>query len=487
MFLFLILGIAMFFRFYELNGTPPGLYPDEAMNGSNALETNALGNPLINGKVFYPENNGREGLFINIQAFFLKGFLTSETFPTPWMLRIPSVLFGILTVLGIFFLGRELFREEGKQKALIIGLIAAFFLATSFWHINFSRIGFRAIMAPFFLTWGIWALLFALRKNKYWILALGAGAVYGLGMHSYIAYRATPLIILGILLLWIRKIGIKNILKISAWFILGALIVTLPLIFYFTENPQNFFGRTTQVSIFSSENPLGNFGTNIWKTATMFFSHGDENWRHNLSGAPQLFLPVALLFGFGLIATFFIGIKNEKRRFLLIPILWLIVGALPVVISSEGIPHALRAILMLPPALLLAAWCAIKIHEWLMRKNIHPRPCKVLGLLFFMAIATNAYYTYFILWAEAPQTKEAFVERYLNIARTMNALPKTIPKYVIVDAPGINVRNIPMSAQSIMFLTNSFTPQSQKERNIHYVLPHEGVMIPENAALFVIR
>jgi predicted membrane-bound mannosyltransferase len=62
--LFLIVSIALFLRTYHLTELPPGLYPDEAMNGDNtmhALHTGAW-------SVFYPENNGREGLFINIRV-----------------------------------------------------------------------------------------------------------------------------------------------------------------------------------------------------------------------------------------------------------------------------------------------------------------------------------------------------------------------------------------------------------------------------------
>jgi hypothetical protein len=33
-----ILIIAIFLRFYHFNTIPPGLYPDEAMDGNNAVE-----------------------------------------------------------------------------------------------------------------------------------------------------------------------------------------------------------------------------------------------------------------------------------------------------------------------------------------------------------------------------------------------------------------------------------------------------------------
>ena len=179
-----ILIIAGFLRLYKITTVPPGLYPDEAMNGNNALETLRTGD----FKVFYPENNGREGLFINIQAVFLKIFGVNE----PWVLRLPSAIFGILTVLGIYFLTKELFGKNSKPQApnnkqipnlnnqnskpfgnwkLEIGncevaLLASFLLATSFWHINFSRIGFRAIMAPLLLVWSLYFLLLAFRKLR---------------------------------------------------------------------------------------------------------------------------------------------------------------------------------------------------------------------------------------------------------------------------------------------------------------------------------
>ena len=107
--LVLIIIIAAYLRVANIESVPPGLYPDEAMNGNNALE--AL--DTHDFKVFYPENNGREGLFINIQAIFIS-FLGNE----PWVLRLPSVIFGILTVLGIYFLTKEFFCENPKSKIL---------------------------------------------------------------------------------------------------------------------------------------------------------------------------------------------------------------------------------------------------------------------------------------------------------------------------------------------------------------------------------
>src|SRR3989338_9660055 len=90
-----IIPLAVFFRFYQIDSFPPGLYPDEAMNGNNALSALEAGS----FKVFYPENNGREGLFINLQAISVGLFGNN-----PWSLRIVSAIIGTLTVIGLYLL-----------------------------------------------------------------------------------------------------------------------------------------------------------------------------------------------------------------------------------------------------------------------------------------------------------------------------------------------------------------------------------------------
>src|SRR3989344_7847114 len=177
-YLVIIFGLAVFFRFWDLGSAPPGLWSDEAMNGTNAIQALEGGQ----WKFYYPENFGREALFINIQALFVKA-LGHE----PWVLRFPSAIFGILTVLGVYLLTKEIFRDLPKKEIGFrlsspekLALFSAFLMATSFWHINFSRIGFRAIMAPLLLTWVIYLLLISFHKGKLLIPIL-AGFIYGLG------------------------------------------------------------------------------------------------------------------------------------------------------------------------------------------------------------------------------------------------------------------------------------------------------------------
>ncbi|MDO8443155.1 MAG: glycosyltransferase family 39 protein [bacterium] len=486
--LLIILIIASFFRLYNLSGTnsaPPGLYPDEAINGNNASEALNTGE----FKVFYPENNGREGLFINIQAVSIKIFGN-----TPLALRLPSAIIGILTVLGIYLFCAALFNNAS------IGLLSAFFTAISFWHINFSRIGFRAIMAPFFLVWALYLLISAIKRNDTvnkslnadhpsWLLAAFGGLAYGAGFYTYIAYRATPLLILIIFLVyWFKNNRRQEVLEVFRIFALFTFIAILPLAAYFVQNPQDFIGHASQLSISNSASPLKDLGGNILKTAGMFNFSGDTNWRHNFSGKPELYWPVGITFLFGI----FYGLKNllqkTNREFILL-FSWIIIAAIPVVISNEGMPHALRSILMIPPVFILAGAGAFKMYELLINKipgfyHRHDKLVKNAFILICALLITQAYNYYFVQWGNNPNVEYGFRQSYVDIGEMLNTLPKETMKYVVVEKSDVMVRGIPMPAQTVMFITDTFTIKKQAEKNIHYLLPGQEKDRSENNALF---
>ncbi len=487
-----ILIIASFFRLYNLKALPPGLYPDEAMNGNNAIE--ALDHK--DWKIFYPENNGREGLFINIQSLSVAAFGQK-----PWALRLPSAIFGILTVLGLYFLTKELFKNEP------LALLTAFLLATSFWHINFSRIGFRAIMAPFFLVWTLFFLMRAWRENKIpdspvpepkpklwdlnfniWLWTILAGLSYGLGFYSYIAYRATPLLFIVLTFLYYhentRRPKSINVWKIFAVFSAVTILVLVPLGIYFAKNPADFFGRTAQISVFASSSPWKDLGLNVLKTAGMFNFVGDGNWRHNIAGQPQLFGPVGMLFLLGLAFSVFKLRKLQACDWrLAIPLAWLAIAALPVVVSNEGMPHALRAIIMIPPIFILAAIGGLKVYELL--KKVIGNWSLVISSLLIIILIFQAYVAYFVTWGKNPNIAGAFNQNYVEIGSQLNALPKEMPKYVVVEAGGAIVHGIPMPAQTVMFLTNTFDVEKREEKNIVYLLPDQLNQIDPRQERFV--
>ncbi|MCL5733174.1 MAG: hypothetical protein M1334_00725 [Patescibacteria group bacterium] len=486
--LVVVIALTAFLRFYQITTTPPGLYPDEAMNGNNALEALATNH----FKVFYPENNGREGLFMNIQAIFLKYLMPLENGNTAaWMLRLPSAFFGVFTVLGLFFLARELLSTDPESKMAkhkdAIALFAAFLLATSFWHILFSRIGFRAIMSPFFMVWAAYLFIKAInqktksdktgpelnwiKKHRYLCCAAIGGIFFGLGFYSYIDFRVMPILFLLFIPYFYKK---RNFWAATVVFIAVTVLVALPIGIYFLQHPADFFGRTGELSVSASSHPLTDLASNIVKTALMFNYHGDYNWRQNFAGAPELFWPVGILFLIGLILA---AAKFKKLRFSFL-LSWLILAALPVVISNEGIPHALRAILMIPPVFILAAlggwWLYDKVaNSPFCALNNNKLIFNIFVVVFLFLLVVQAYTSYFIAWAQNPNVPGAFNQNYVDIANEINTFPVQTKKYVVVEAGGVLVNGIPMPAQTVMFLTNTFLPQNQDAKNIHYLLPNQ--------------
>jgi len=510
----LILALAIGFRFYKLNSIPPGLYPDEAMNGNNALEALDTGD----FKVFYPENNGREGLFINIQAVSVKLFGN-----TSWSLRVVSAFFGTLTVAGLYLLVRQLFNRYTAAAA-------AFLLAVSFWHVNFSRIGFRAIMAPFFIVWGFYFFWKGLSSGKL-SMFITSGAVWGLGMYTYIAFRAMPLaLIITFLAYWhtikrdfdhhrYAEAKIQLIRGVVVMFV-TIFIVSLPLLLYFYDHPQDFLGRAGQVSIFSSKNPISDLTNNVFKTFGMFVFSGDWNWRHNYAGSPVLLWPVATLFAIGLMGSILKLSKSWRKHghvssVQILLLSWFFIAMLPVITSNEGLPHALRSIMLVPVAMIFATeglWWLFTFLDHRYQKqdirqvNVHlPFHQRVhiqestfititVMIILLGAVGFAEYNKYFNDWAKRPEVADAFSTKYKEVANQLNKLPQNRIKYVLVNAggvlvnpPGSEAGGIPMSAQSVMYFTDTWTPEKQKAKNIYYLLPEQyrqaqyrrdGIVIP---------
>ncbi len=475
LFIILILVIASFFRLWHLNSVPPGVYPDEAINGNNAIQ--AL--TAKNYKLFYPENNGREGLFINLIAVCF-GFVGIHI----WSLKLISALAGILTVLGLYLLAKELF------KSSIIGLLSSFFLAISFWHINFSRIAFRAILVPLLLVWSFYLLYKGMNaiKNKDVIAIIClflSGIFFGLGFHTYIAFRMAVLLLIvplvAIVIRFVREYKIdrrpwfvyfkKRFWQYDLW-IIAVLIAALPMGIYFLNNPGDFMGRAGGVSIFTQEHPFEALISSTIKTIGMFNIAGDFNWRHNFSGSPQLLWPIGIFFILGLIICIARAIKYKSSNYWLL-LVWFAAMLLPAILTYEGLPHALRAIGVIPVCYIFAAIGAYFLFKQLFKFVSFNKLNKGLFTAFCILVILGCSYAqfdkYFINWARQPDVKNAFASSYVKIGNYLNDLPSGVNKYVIVNQSGVLINGIPMPAQTVMFIENT----QQRNQQTKYLLPEK--------------
>jgi 4-amino-4-deoxy-L-arabinose transferase-like glycosyltransferase len=448
--LILILAMAAFFRFYHLDVVPPGIAVDEAVNGNDALEAWRTGH----FRVFYPENNGREGLFINIQAIVLGLVGRREV----WVLRLPSAILGSLSVVFLYLLAQKWI---GKTAAVW----ATFFMATSFWHIQMSRLGTRPAAAVFFLIvtlFLLWRTCELLQSRWWWSMAILSGAFYGLGFHTYTPYKITPLLLAMIFWQLGRVYGKRQVIKIALVVSVTTLLVLAPLLIFAVRHPEVYFLRIHQLEAFPTTHPVLDRLEGFLKAIGMFNLAGDINPRHNIPGRPTLFWPAGVLFILGVIASW------RTHRFLLV---WLLIGSLPAVLGYEGMPHQLRSLVMLPAVCILTALGVETCAKWLQDNAVWAKP--VLGGSLALALSIECYRSYFITWPSNPRVATSYDQSLLGVAKRLDDLPKELPKYMILAPDGLVIRGLPGSAQPLMFLTDTLTKEQQLQRNIFYLTPDE--------------
>jgi 4-amino-4-deoxy-L-arabinose transferase-like glycosyltransferase len=466
--LVLIILVAIFFRFYQIVRMPGGLFPDEAANG---LDINLM--QQGNFQPFYQRGNGREALF-----FYMEWASTAIFGKGQWQFHIVSSLIGVLSVLMVYFVTFRLFLmgqgeesdDKKRNRAVHIGLLAAFLMAVSSWHVVLSRTALRANLTPLFGALTLYFLLRAYQaqsqKAKYWFSIL-TGASFGLGFYTYIAYRIM-LPILFFILVWPLFAAVKNrqlkdvvrkYWKYFSVFCASFLVFVFWIADYFYHNFSYFTGRSGQVSIFNqslytvnglqltSKPTLLVVASVFWavlKTAvTGFFIHGDLNWRQNISGYPFLSPLISPFFGIGLAVVTFFGIwyffapakkSGYWKYFLLTGWFWGML--LPELATAEGIPHGLRSAGAIAPTFIICALAiyefaqfALRVHrrlwqhiapgrndpKWIENQNFIPPKMrlvnlafKLLAVCFFVALTMQTYFLYFIYAANSPEYFYAF-------------------------------------------------------------------------------
>jgi 4-amino-4-deoxy-L-arabinose transferase-like glycosyltransferase len=429
----IIILLALFLRIYHIDTAPPGIFPDEAINGEDAIRANNSGNYQL----FYSNNEGREGLFMNIIAMSFKFFGISI-----FTLKLPSIIFGTLAVWGIYLLTKELFNRRR------LALISAYLMAVSFCVINFNRISFRANMMPFVLVFSFYFFFRGIRTKKFSDFILG-GIIFGSGMHTYIAFRIAPLLLAVLLISFVifRKNFFKEYWKPVAVFIFLAIVITLPIIYTLETHPEYLHAPVDDISIFS---PIINHGHLI---QTFFRSFGlslvkynfwgDQNWRHNYPPYPILDPLTGIAFLFGaiyavtkltrLLKTRIINKKRSDELIIYLFIIsWFFIMLIPEFMSGEGLPHALRAIGSLPAVMILSA----VTFDYFIRKaekqsKINGKKVLYAVIIILALIGMFNFVKYFYFWANNPKTADSFDKNLTDISRYIKTLPAQKEKFIV--------------------------------------------------------
>lgn len=374
--LFVIFLIALLLRIAQLGSIPVGLHGDEASIGYNAYSLIKTARDQDGN--FLPLSFNQFGNFraagyqyLDIPFIILFGL-------NAFAVRLPAAIFGAFTVIVFYFLLLELF--EHKQMALL----GSFLLAILPWHINISRAGFEGVISSFFVLLGIYFLFRGIKQKTF------SKALYGYGFLflfiSIFFYHASvffiPLFLPFLFILsFLRFRPIKE--KIIGSAVVYAALV-LGVILFLTVGHGT--GRASQVSLlnipggtkdvkqFSDEdgtqNPLitRSFHNKLYFYSRLFmtfysehfsgdflFVHNGNPVRYRLLDIGNLYLIEApfLLLGFAILLTE--GIKQKKYLYLL-PVVWLLLGALAAALTWDDIPNVIRTNLMIPALMMVVVF-----------------------------------------------------------------------------------------------------------------------------------
>ncbi len=337
-----VLILALFMRLYHFYSQPYGIWFDEAEAGLQARRM--LQNPGYWPILYAPINIS--GHLLGLYALALRWLGD-----TIYALRLVSVAFGLGGVVAAYLFG-------GQLRGPRFGLALAFLMAVARWPVNFSRIAMTGIDTPCFEFLSLFFLTRLLQRGRLRD-AVWAGLSLGLGLVFYTAFRlyVIALVALAVLagLLWTRWLA--DSLRQGGWtaqvtrllaLLLTVWLVVMPMVKVAVDNPDAFWYRTRQISIFTKRDQ-----SDLWQALRqsttqhllMFNVEGDKNGRHNLPGAPMLDPVMAVLFvlGFGLALARF---RHPANAFFILLVPLALTGGI-FSVDFEA-PQALRSIAVIP-------------------------------------------------------------------------------------------------------------------------------------------
>lgn len=407
-----ILLLAFVLRFYRAEEIPPSLNWDEVSIGYNAYSI--LKTDKDEWGISFPLHFKSYGEYkLPAQIYF--------SIPGIWIfglnelgVRITPVTYGTLSVLLIFLLTKELF------KKFKIGLISAFLLAISPWHIHLTRASFESSFSVFWILLGFWLLIKGFSKHKYLIVS---SIPLAISFYTYNSARVfTPLFLL---LNWTYYF--KYLINYKKYFLLSFVfffILLLPIIPFILSGegsaryklvsisddpgliprineargnsdlpypfPVLIHNRVTYISSYFISNYLSHFSPDF------LFFNGAPHKQHHVQGIGELYFFQA---PFLLLGIYLLIKRKEKFTFFIFS--WILLGIIPVSVTNDSTPHALRTLIVAPGYQIITAYGLYIFFVWLLRKNrFFFFGSVIIGILILLASLGYYLYLYFYQYSE---------------------------------------------------------------------------------------
>lgn len=277
----LVAAAAAIVRLYDLENNPAGLYCDEAANGYNAHAIATAG---------IDEHGEAHPLFVwSFFGYKNPVYIYSAMLPVQWLgldafsTRLPAALYGIVGVLGVFFVGRAVVSAWA-------GLFAALFLAFCPWHIHFSRIAFDMTAFAALFTLGFLALVYYGKGRRTLPLAM---LFFVLCLYTYQVAALFVPVFLGVFsLIYLPSLLRRWKQTLLALLVIGTVIAP-GLQFYslHRDDGQRYFLQTTILAESAESGTLlPDFVANYrsFFSTAFLFEEGDPVVRHSLRNTGEL-------------------------------------------------------------------------------------------------------------------------------------------------------------------------------------------------------
>ena len=403
----IIFFAAVFLRFYQVENIPAALTWDEVAWGYNSYSLGLDGKDEFGRFLPYDflESFGdfKPPLYAYLGIIPIKLFGLTE-----FAVRFPSALFGVFTVILAYFLVKEIFYSSDRKE--YYALFSSFLLAISPWHINLSRAAFEANVSQFFIILGVTMYLYAIRKNK-WFLILSAIS-FVVSLYTFNTARiVAPLLVLLLSFIFIKKLW-KNKKETVVSFIVGVLLIA-PIITFLISPQANL--RFREVNIFTNPEVIEIANQEIKndnnslvskalhnrrvKYAVSFVSHyfdhfnptflfikGDGNPKFSTQDVGQLYIWSLPFLVIGGLLIF----RKREGKWWILPA-WLLLAIIPAATARET-PHALRIETTLPTFQILIGYGFISFAFYLKRKIKNVILFKVVILSILVILFCNVFY-----------------------------------------------------------------------------------------------
>ncbi|MCL5438670.1 MAG: glycosyltransferase family 39 protein [Patescibacteria group bacterium] len=333
--LFFIVFLGFILRIYGLSNIPSGFFYDEASIGYNAYSLLNTGKDEygISSPIFFRSfGDYRPPLATYLTIPFIFIFGLNET-----SVRLPSVFCGLITIILMYFLGKEI-------RSKRFGLLIAFITATMPWLIHYNRTGFEFTIYNTFFIATIFLLIKATR-HKFFVIP--AFILAALTLYTYQPARLLiPFLLIGVLLIYRKAYFLHKKETIAG--LLLFFILSIPLILSFFNGEG--IARFNMVSVFSAklsftQTILRIIQNYLAQLSPSYFMIGEPTFitRHFTGGLTPL-LKITLPFLFvGLISTFLT--INKKISQLLI--YWLFIYPIAGTVTANA-PFTSRSIIGAP-------------------------------------------------------------------------------------------------------------------------------------------